>query len=95
MRVLLPLLFLSALTLLSLVVIACATMPDESAPQPRRASGPPSSRRARLRARLTVCRRQGHTWRLAFPMGRLANQCCACGAVRTADVVRSHRALRI
>lgn len=93
--VLVSLVLLSALSLVSLLVTACLAMPDESSPAPRRKpAGPPSSRRARLRARLTVCRRQGHTWRLAFPLGRLANQCCECGAVRSADVVRSHRAAR-
>jgi hypothetical protein len=53
---------------------------------------PPASPVARLHARATTCRQHGHTYRLAFPMGRLAQQCSACGAIAPRLVVKSHRA---
>lgn len=53
---------------------------------------PPASPAARLRQRATTCRQQGHTYRLAFPMGVLAQQCTACGAIAPRLVVKSHRA---
>ena len=76
--------------LLVLVAVRSARAP-RAVPRPS-VEGPPRSPVARLHARSTVCLQHGHTYRLAFPMGRLAQQCTACGALAPRLVVRSHRA---
>lgn len=79
---------LLAFTLLGLLIAGvlrlAAAAPDESAPAPRpsstrRAAGPPADPADRLWARLTVCRREGHDWTIAWPVGRRMRQCRACG----------------
>lgn len=57
-------------------------------PSARSSVAPPASRLQRLRKRATVCLRQGHTFRVAFPAHQYRHQCRDCGAVRR---VETHR----
>lgn len=73
------------------------TLPtSEGEPAPRELTRgpvrPPDDPLTRTWNRLTVCARQGHTWRVAFPMGHLAQQCTRCAAVAPPVVVDSYRA---
>ncbi|MGV3518185.1 hypothetical protein [Luteitalea sp.] len=80
-------------------------IPDESAPPPaapsapsvrRVAVGPPAQLLARLKARLRVCPRVGHTWAIAYPLPRKGRvrQCQACGKREAPMVVKSFRTER-
>jgi hypothetical protein len=84
-----------AFSALLVAVVGWALRDDDAAqPVPVVRLTPPASRRARLHARLTICRRQGHTFRLAFPVGRLSQQCTRCGAQAPRLVVKSFRTER-
>lgn len=93
--------------LITLAVIACLAAlaaahlqaaPDEATPQPpapRRRVGPPADRASRVRARLTVCRTQGHDWTIAWPVGRRMRQCRACGQLAEPTTVVRFREERL
>lgn len=93
-------LLLTAVFLLTMVVVAVALTiamvlslpPDEGAPAPRGLVRPPDDPFVRVWRRVTVCAREGHTWRIAFPMGRRSRQCMHCAAVAEPLVVESYRA---
>lgn len=77
-------------------------IPDESTPAPlpasvrRVAAGPPASLRARLKARLRICRVSGHRWAVAYPMpgSQRVRQCTQCGKVDEPLVLKSYRTER-
>lgn len=91
---------LSFSALLVLVAFFRGLPVEESRPAPRPAGvrrlvaiGPPASRAARVKARLTVCRTAGHRWAVAYPLpgSQRMRQCQACGTVEAPVVVESYR----
>lgn len=54
-------------------------------PSARSSVAPPRSHLQRLRKRATVCLRQGHTFRVAFPAHQYRHQCVDCGTVRRVE----------
>ena len=59
-------------------------------PRLRAVGGPPVSRLDRTWNRVTRCAREGHVYRVAFPVGRYAHQCTRCGSIRPPMDVPSH-----
>lgn len=59
-------------------------------PSRRRPVTPPTSLRARMKARL-ACLRSGHDYTYTFRLGRPAHQCRRCGHWQPYEVVSSYR----
>jgi hypothetical protein len=94
-------LVLAALALLVAFFRGLPVAESDPAPRPetlRRVAviGPPTSLRARLKARLRICPREGHQWGIAYPMAgsQRIRQCRRCGKIEEPTVVNSYRTER-